>query len=162
MRMRIFSAAFVLGLGIVGITVAQQTGEQSNRQDGDRPKLRALVVKLRVEIELLELDQDADRTELLEIMKGIRMAESKSSEDLQEAVLASLVLTEDRKSLGKLVEQEGEKGMRDLVNEAFKKTAVEMKALRDRKRKEFARQATELAEKRLDLAEIEKRCNEAK
>jgi hypothetical protein len=157
MKMRIISAAVVLGLGFVGITLAQ-----SKDQASERAKLRAQVINLRVDIELLELEHDADRADLLEIMKGIRMSESKSPEELQEAVLGSLLLTEDPKSLGKPVEKEREKEMQNLVNEAIKKRTVEMKALGDRKRKDYAKQAAELAEKRLDLAEVEKRYNQAK
>jgi hypothetical protein len=40
MRLRIISAAVVLGLGLVGITLAQQSGDQSKQQPIDRAKLR--------------------------------------------------------------------------------------------------------------------------
>jgi hypothetical protein len=161
MRMRIILVAFVLAFGIVGITAAQQPGDQSNRQNGDRAKLRAQVVKLRVEIDLLELDHDADKSDLLELIKGIRMSESMSPEALQEAAVAGLFLR-DQNAVGKLLEKEDEKGMQRLLDESVKKTAVEMKALRDRKRKDYAKQAAELAEKRLELEELEKRYNQAK
>jgi hypothetical protein len=75
MRVRIIAATVVLSLGIVGITMAQHKGEQPKDQAGERAKLRARVVKLRVDIELLELEHDVDRDDLLACMKNMKQAE---------------------------------------------------------------------------------------
>ena len=71
-------------------------------------------------------------------------------------------MLKDSESLGKLLEKEGEKGMQKFLNESIKETGAEMKASRDRKRNDYAKQAAELAEKRLELDEVEKRYNQAK
>lgn len=150
MRMRIISVVVVLGLGVVGITRAQQPGER------DKAKLSAQVVKLRVEIELLELDHDADRAHLLDMMKGIRKYEASSPEQVRQAVAASMYfrmpLEESR---------EGQEGRTPDVDETIKKEVEAARAFVNRKRKDYAKQATELAEKRLKLEEAEKQYRKA-
>jgi hypothetical protein len=179
MTMRIISTAVVLGLSIAGITLAQQTGQQPK----DQAKLRAQVVKLRVDIELLELEHDADRAHLKEMMKGMREYESKSPEEVRRGVemYTNLFSGEDirrreareealKKKLDNArpedfnrvfeeVSREREEGRRRDIDETIKKRTDDAKALIDRKRKEFARQAAELADKRLELAEVERRYN---
>jgi hypothetical protein len=49
------------------------------------------------------------------------------------------------------------KELKDIAKATFKEQIVKTKAERDRKRKDYASQAAVLAEKRLELAEVEKR-----
>ena len=139
----------------------KQAGGKPKDQAGDRAKSHAQVVKLGVEIELLELEHEVARGELSN-HKEIRMAESRSPEELQEMALGSMMLLrEDREALSKLVEKHGEKGIVNVVDEAASR-ARPRKTSRDRKKKDYARQAEDLAGKRLELAEVEKRYNEAR
>jgi hypothetical protein len=163
MRMRVISVAVVLGLGIVGIALAQQAGQQPKEQTKERMRLRDQVVKLRVEIELLELDHDAAKAEFLEIKKDIRELESEGAQkQLGEMALAQMMLTGGDQALGTLAKKgaKGEKEIQDLVESTLKEQIVKAKAERDSKRKDYASQAAILAEKRLELAEVEKRYNE--
>jgi homoserine dehydrogenase len=161
MRMRIISVAVVLGLGIVGSTLARQIGEQPKAQASERAKLRAQVVKLRVDIELLEFEHDAARAEILEITKSIRALESEGvQEQMKQLAFSQLTLTADSETLKNMSGKENEKKMEDAFKSTFKDEVVNTKVSRDRNRNDYAKQAAELAEKRLELAEIEKRYSE--
>lgn len=189
--MRIISAAFVLGLGIVGITLAQQTGERPKDQAGEKGKLRAQVVKLRLEIELLELDHDAERDNFLACLKRVKQTEFLGNGQpgpagtlglgmlgmrafVGEAELGIRAFMGDPEAgraieeLAKEMARADEKGEdagaaeRNMVERALEKQDDGVRVYLDRKKKDYARQAAELAEKRLDLAEVEKRYNEAK
>jgi hypothetical protein len=180
MRIRIISAAVVLGLGIVGITLAQQNGEQPKDQVSGKAKLRAEVVKLRVEIELLQLDHDADRDNLLARMKNMKQAEFMGSsqpgvvgmmglEMLEMRTLmgdaeAGRAVEEAQKEIARAVEKGEDTGVigQKAMEKVVKKQAEGIRGYIDRKRKDYARQAAELAEKQLELAEVEKRYKEAK
>ena len=72
MRMRIISAAVVLGLGLVGIALAQQGKEQTKPQAIDRAKLRAQVATLRAEVEVLALEHDVDFNLLKQFMENVK------------------------------------------------------------------------------------------
>jgi hypothetical protein len=193
MRMRIISAAvIVVGLGLVGITLAQQGGEG---QRDDKAKLPAQVVKLRTEVELLQLERDADREYLLDLMRSARqtdiipvvlsklgmadvpasMAVPKTMEEW--TALERRAMMGDQKAheafvklyeAGERAEKKGEdagKAMEAAAKELSSRRAKDGDALQnhiDRKKKDFVRQAAELAEKRLELAEVEKRYNEAR
>jgi hypothetical protein len=58
--------------------------------------------------------------------------------------------------------QGDEDAYRKALRESAKKQEASVLAHIGRKKKDFARRAAELAEKRLELAEVEKRYNEAK
>jgi len=165
MWMRIISVGVVLGLGVMGIALAQQTGQQPKDQASQKAKLRDRVVKLRVEVELMELEHDATRADILDMTKDIRNSESDSPEQVQRIALGFLSLTEGE-ALGKLAqEKEAEKAAEQIdkvVQEAHKKTLDEAKALRERRKKAYAKQAEELAGKRLELADVEKNYNDAR
>jgi hypothetical protein len=164
MRMRIVSAAVVLGLGIVGIALAQQAGERPKDQSSDRTKLRAQVIKLRAEIDLLELEHDALKAEVLELMKEIRDNESEGPENVLERTLGIMSVTDRElmKHLPDLMKKEGEKKFTEELMGTIKKTMVEFNAKGERQKKDYVKQAEELAGKRLDLAEVERRYNEAR
>jgi hypothetical protein len=158
MSTRIIAAVVVLGLGIVGVTLAQQPGVQPMPQAPDKAALRAQVVKLRVEIELLQLDHDADRDNLLNWMKGERWRPEGMAGLALETMLEMVGNAEATKTMeegAKLIAKAKEKGedaellTRRVLAEAVKKQIDPMK-------KNFAKQAAELADKRLQLDAVEK------
>jgi hypothetical protein len=165
MRMRGIAVSVVLSLVVAGITSAQHTGEQPKGQAAERTKLRVQVVKLRVDIELLELEHEATRAEILEMTKDIRNSESEGPEGLKGMALGLLSLT-DGEALAKHVEKKGADGVVKQVDKAVKdaqkETLNQIKASREDKKKDYAKQAAELAEKRLELAGLEKRYSESR
>jgi hypothetical protein len=125
MRTWIIGLVFVLGLGIVGVTLAQQPGTQPKSRAADKVALHDQVVKLRVEIELLQLDHDADRDSLLTWMKGERMGNGLMTGMAIETMLASMGGAEAIKAIEegeKLIAKAKEKGedgaaITDLTND---------------------------------------------
>jgi hypothetical protein len=193
--MRIIAAAVVLGIGMAGIALAQVNGQEPKRQSSEWAKLRAQVVKLQVEIELLQLEHDADRTVLLDLLQTARkndlipvalaihgrvdVRDSNTAPKTAEEwnALETRAMMGDEKAhemymkVSEAVEKAEKKG--EDVQEAMLAAWKELSDQRakkgdplqnhiDRKKKEFSRQAAELAEKRLELADVEKRLNEAK
>ena len=163
MRTRIIAAVVVLGLGIVGITLAQQPGAQPKPLAADKAALRAEVVKLRVDIELLQLDHDADRDNLLNWMKGERWRPEGMAGMAIETMLemmgnaeATKTMEEGAKLIAKAREngEDGDAVTRRVLAEAVKKQIDPMK-------KSYAKQAAELAEKRLQLDAVEKQYQRA-
>jgi hypothetical protein len=171
MRKRIISAAVVLGLGIAGITLAQQDGDRRGQPAVDKAKLRSQVVKLRVEIEMLQLDHDADREIIVAWMKNVREAERLGADPYGTGLdsdLGAMMLLDAKASAGnaeakKEMERTGREGVdneddfRKALTESAKKRKTTVDAYIARKRKEYAKQAEELALKQLelDLAESE-------
>jgi hypothetical protein len=139
MRMRIISSAVVLGLGIVGITLAQQSGQQSNT----KATWRAQAAKLRAEVELLQLEQEVDEEYLKTAMGQMRVQEGSDAGVLR--MEFEKKVSDSGMSFGALIE------LKESV-----RTYIEGK------KKEYAKQAEKLAEKRLELAEAEKRYNDAR
>ena len=115
------------------------------------------MVKLRVEIELLQLDHDADRDNLLNWIKGERWRPEGMAGLAIETMLGAMGNAEATKTMeeAKLIAKAKEKGededalTRRVLAEAVKKQIDPMK-------KNYAKQAAELAEKRLQLDAVEK------
>jgi hypothetical protein len=158
MRTRFIAAVVVLGLGLVGITLAQQPGAQPKPRAADKAALHDEVVKLRVEIELLQLEHDADRESLLAWMKGERIGTVGMAGFAIETMLSTMGNAEATKAMEegeKLIAKAKEKGEdgeaigRRVLSEAVKKQIDPM-------RKNYAKQAAELAEKRLQLDAVER------
>jgi hypothetical protein len=158
MRMRPIAAAVVLGLGIVGIALAQKADQPPGPQAGTKAKLRSQIVKHQSELELLQLEHDAARGELLDIMKGIREFESNSMEGRAESMIIGMLRTGDNQGLQKLADMKS----RESLDEAFKRANDGERASRDRKKKDYARQAEELAGKRLDLEALVRQYHDTK
>ncbi|GAC1468001.1 MAG: hypothetical protein NVSMB9_10200 [Isosphaeraceae bacterium] len=172
MRKRIITAAVILGLGVVGVTLAQQNGEQPahigeapKNQAPDKAKLRAQVAKLRAEVEVLELEHEADKEVLVALLKEERNSESESGradqarQDVSEATMLAArlgSLEEFRKEVG------DEKALQAEAEKELKQKAEHVRAEGDRKKQAFVKRAAELSEKRLELAEAEKRYNQAR
>lgn len=178
MRMRIISAAVVLGLGIVGITLAQSGGGPSKQPAIDRAKLRPQVAKLRAEVEILQLEHEADAEILKKLMADIKNLDSLeaakgSMKDQMEALLkGSSKEQKDQMEAfkaatnGQLPPTPGaipvppaEFGSMFGTDEAMAKIA---RPILDRLKKEFVPKAAELHEKRLELDDLERRYNEAR
>ncbi|MHB1559734.1 MAG: hypothetical protein ACYC61_19980 [Isosphaeraceae bacterium] len=184
--MRIIAAAVVLGLGIVGIALAQQqAGQQPKEQGGDRAKLRAEVARLRAEVEVRELEHDVDADVLREGLKELKQAEFMASmngpiKEYMKTVVgrSNQAKTEAAKNEAKAppstVIGPGPEAPQEPVHvpvpdEVFSMPFDENYAvarlgrpLIDRLRNDFVKKAAELAEKRLELADLEKRYNETR
>jgi hypothetical protein len=172
MRMRIISAAVVLGLGLVGIALAQQAGE--GRRD-DKAKLRVQVAKLRAEVEIRQLEHDADADILKKLMVDMKNVEcmeaSKGPMKEQAEALLKGPLKGEMEALkgaanGLLLPPPGPlPDLREEFNKMFSADEAVAKAARpllERLKKEFVQKSAELNEKRLELAEVETRYNEAR
>jgi hypothetical protein len=169
MGMRVILAVFLLGLAVVMATFAGQTGStRRNQQQPDgkaqpglaiATALRSQVAKLRAEVELLELEHKAERAVLMDLLKE----QGRSDSDASRAVKASEAIGQLRilaASMGKLDQFEKESGdekaMQSKAEEELKTRAESNRIANDRKKQVFLRQAIELNEKRLALAELEK------
>jgi hypothetical protein len=182
MRMRIISAAVVMGLGLVGITLAQQTGKPTKDQTSAKANLRAQVAKLRAEVELLQLEHEVDRDSLKELMvdlkrvdtleagKGPMKAEMEAflKGPMKQQVEALKNQLESLKTIQKnagipdaaAAVPDPEKEINNMLG-ADEAAARVARPVVERLKKEFTQKATRLNEKRLELAEVEKRYNEA-
>ncbi len=176
MNKPIIAAAVVLGLGVAAIALAQGDGDRHRQQSPDRARLRSQVVKLRVDIEVLQLDHDADREIIVAWMKSMRPAEGMRSADPDGTgfgLSLGMMMLEAKASAGdagavKEMEKlgEGSAGDSDAYRKALARSAKKQEdgilAYIARKRKDYAKQAAELADKRLELAEVEKQYTESK
>jgi hypothetical protein len=165
----------------VGITLAQQSGEQARRQAVDRTKLRAESAKLRAEVEVLQLEHDADADILKKLMvdlknlDGIEAAKGPFKEQVEallkgplkeqaEALkgqieaLKAAMNGQMPAGLGGLPGPQKELEKEFLLNEELAKLG---RPILERLKKEFIQKAAELHEKRLELADVEKRYNAA-
>jgi hypothetical protein len=156
---------------VTGITLAQQAGQQPKDRAGEAKKLRDHVVKLRVEIDLLELDHEAARSELLQIAKDIREMESEGSqEQMKSLARLQMLLGGGAEALAKEAGKDGIEGaakkveaaLDTAVKQTFTEEGAKTRSSRDRKRADYARQAAQLAEKRLDLVEAEAKYNQVR
>jgi len=138
----------LLGVGAVTLTRAQQTGDKAVTPIQAKSELRERVLTLRTGIDLLQLEVDADRETLLEWFKETGKA------DLLGIDYGAKLQTE----MSELIEKEaGEKKAK--ARELLKKTVAEEKDKLNKTiehmKKEFAKKARLLNEKKLELAETE-------
>ncbi|MFI5459753.1 MAG: hypothetical protein ACHRXM_30375 [Isosphaerales bacterium] len=142
------------------------------------------MVKLRTELELLQLEHEADKAHLLNVMKGMRDYESMSPKQATEAATMSMYFNSEAMELQQAreeasrkkleaarpeefakvreeVDRETEEGRKGDIDAVIRKTRADAKAYVDRKKKDFSRQAAEINERSLDLIGIEKRYNDA-
>lgn len=168
MRMRMLSTAAVtvVGLGLVGIALAQPPGGRSKEQ-GEKATLRGQVARLRAEVELLQTEHDVDRDLLKKLMTDVKnlegLASVKASAEPQlksmpaqapPEVLQGMPFGE---AIAKRLQEDAK--AEDALLDA---TAKLSRPLLDRLKKEFVKKAAELDEKRLELAEVEKAYNKAR
>lgn len=172
----------ILILGFLGLTVAtatlarQQPGDLARPDQEDQGEhhqpgmasvaaLRARVAKLRAEVELLELEHEANKTDLLEALKGQRHADS-APEQAVKATEKAVATMAAAISVGKLDEIKkelgGEEGIQRAAEKEVREQAERGQAENDRKKKAFLRQATELHEKKFSLADLERQLSNPK
>ena len=98
-----------LGLGHRGDRMAQQPGPQPKDHASERAKLRAQVAKLRADVELLDLEHEADKAVVVSVLREERDYESESArvDKAKEAVSEANMTAA---SLGKLREFQKEFG----------------------------------------------------
>jgi hypothetical protein len=168
MRMRFaWTLVALAGLGALTMTMAQPAATESAP---DRAKLRSQVARHSAEVELLQLEHDADAQLLkqlivdmrkfdgLEAAKGPMKGQMKTLTDTLKGQLPGVGAELPRPGLaGSDVDQELDKAF--AVDEAVAKVA---RPFLDRMRKDFLEKAVQLNEKRLELAELEKRYNAVK
>ncbi|MDR3622401.1 MAG: hypothetical protein P4L85_23830 [Paludisphaera borealis] len=174
MRIRILSAAACLSLVLLGAGLAQQVGPGPVTKTEDRPNadppssdparkptpddapqlasLRSQLVRLRAEVELLELEHEADVDHLKAIATDVR-----NSNDLEKlkSIMSSFVPEFEKLNGSKIApsvlkEQDAE----NLVNSS---AARILREEYDKMKKEFLRTTAELNEKKLQLIDLEKR-----
>jgi hypothetical protein len=156
MRMRIISA-WVGSLAILGPGLA--TTARAQGQVDERPKLRAAIVKLRAEVEMLQLEQEAAVSVLKPMLVDLR---NEDSEFVGEGVTR---LVSNMKAQAVLPEM-AVAGFQKQMDEFRKGLDIEKdlrEALRpfvERKKKEFLLRTVELNEKRLDLEDMERQYRE--
>jgi len=139
-----------------------QSRDRKGQPAKDRAKLRARVVRLRTELELLQLEHDAARTSIYEVLKNLRQAEIatamgqlKTYYDFSDEKAAKAI--EEAVANG----QNADEAKKQMVEAAKRKEVEATRALIERRKQQFARQAAELSEKRLELDEAESRYHEA-
>ncbi len=170
MRIRVTLAVFALSLAVVTVTLArQQSGvpskenqqERIGKAEGGRQTaaaLRSHVAKLRAEVELLEIEHDANKALLLQSLKdqGLDPAAKLAAEGTKQATDMQMFAAR----MGKLTEFKNEVGDDKAIQSQIEKGAQELaasqSAIIERAKKVFVSQTTELNEKRLELAELEK------
>ena len=166
----------VLILGLAALTRAQQppatsspppipvdpTGTQT-----ERARLKAEVVRLNTEVELLQLEHEAEWAVLLEALKLVResemLAEVGSPQLTRIGAFASagMVKGEANQAVAKGMAQglsRVEAGQQ-YAKSTQSRRAAETRKFVERSKKEFAHHAAELTEKRLEYADAEKRLN---
>jgi hypothetical protein len=171
MRLSIISAAVVIGLGIVGIALAQQGDRPPNEPPVNKAKLRAQVAKLRAEVDVLQLEHDAESEFLKKMMIEMKDHESMeaakdSAKEQMEAVLkrrmaavapATGIQAPGGAAAFPMLEHEFDK-----MADADAAVAKVARPILERFKKEFVQKATALHEKKLELVDLEKQYSEAR
>jgi hypothetical protein len=167
MRIRVVLAGVVLGLAVVTLTLAQQQTSDAPRQDKRKPNgtaqpgvgavaaLRTQVAQLRAEVELLELEHEADKALLFDLLKELGRVDSpaQARDELNKVTIALA----NTGYLDEITKKSGdEKAMRSRLEKDLKDLVETHRADSNRMKKAFVLQATELNEKKFALAELEK------
>jgi len=170
MRIRVVVAVFALSLAVAAVALArQQTGTPAKQNQEERdskaqagpqaaPALRSRVAKLRAEVELLEIEHEVDRTLLFEALKsqGLNPAAKLTAEGMEQVTQLTMIAAR----MGKLAELKEKFGDDKAIQSQIEKEARELaesdRIANERKKKAFVSQTTELNERRLALAELEK------
>jgi hypothetical protein len=171
--MRQLVPALVLGTVLVTVALARQqlvdpakhnqarSVEPARDQHDTASGLRAQVAELRAEVELMELEHEADKAVLLETLKEDRRLES---DDYREGkVDQTIKKIAEFGGLGELMGKTGDyKAAVRTVDDEFKKAIDKDRGRIRRWKQAFVNQAINLNEKKLALAELEKDLLKAK
>jgi hypothetical protein len=111
--------------------------------DGAKP--RAELVTLRADVELMELEHEADRAALLELLKATRQAD-----------MTRKIIEATAQPGSTLVAETEAPGLAGKIKVGFDQKANDaLRAYTDRKKDEFLRRSKELHEKKISLADAE-------
>jgi hypothetical protein len=154
MKIQIVLAIVIsLGLSFAAMAYAQRPALQQP-QSGEKAKLRSQVAKLRAEVTLLQLQNDADANFLRENFASEKSAEA---QNLVKGALKGLS-PKERETAGLVFDDKA-------VDKATASDELATKAARtllDGAKKEFISKSVELNEKKLELAELEEQYHLAK
>ena len=146
MKPQILSATVVIGLGLVGIALAQQAPDGAARDA--RARRRGQIARLQARVELLEMEHKVDADLLEKLMSDVKNMDGlEAMKDQLPGIIGAL---------GQVLGQKVDAGA---VEKEFPLDSATIKAVRpllERKKEEFLRQSEELHEKRLELADLEK------
>jgi hypothetical protein len=143
---------FLLGVGAVSLSRAQQAGDKAVSPTQARSDLRERVLTLRIEIDLLQLDYDADRAPLVDWIKDLNQAES-GNDNLGMEMLKQIGAAGDADAQMDMSKEElafnkvSAKAISDVLRSARKNV--------DHKKKEFGKKTRVLNEKKPELKESE-------
>ena len=170
MKLRGVLVIGAFGLAFATMTLAlQPAAGQRATPSREKSKLRAELATLRAEVELLELEHEADRPVLSEMIKEARQFDSELGKSalvdagLMEKMRATALSSagDASEKLQKMQTPEGEKSARSEIEKTVNGVVQGAKADIERRKKEFLKRTTELNLKRLELADAEKRYNGA-
>lgn len=174
MRSRSVAVLCVLGLGLAAMTRAQQpaaapppAAPDPAQQQAERAKLRASVVRLNTEVELLQLEHEAEWAVLLEALKDVRQSEmiaemgSPYVRKLGAWASAGILKGEAAEAVGAATAKGLDAGAagQQYAKGVERRRIDATRQYVERKKKELARHAAELTEKRLEYSEAEKKYN---
>ena len=152
----------VLGLASGGSSVAQPPGEAPPPAT-KRAAIRAEAIRLGVELELLQLEQEVDRSSLLDLMRQFRALgpENERVKSPKELAEARKALEDVERKTDLQTDPAGLAARRLAIplNMAEKRRDVAMRL--ERKRLEFAARAAKLIALRLDVADVQAAYREA-
>ena len=155
-----------VGLGLAGLALAQQPGERPTSGAALKAQLRSRVIKLRAEVDVLQVDHDAERESLVAWLKTFKQPEYMGAVQPGVPTQLGMMMVETNLFTGKTTDAKeweelankyagNEKGFLNAVAEKAKKQEETVRTSVARKRADYAHQAAELAEKRLDLEDLE-------
>ena len=135
----------VLAFGSLWMPPARRSDARAQEASIEKAKRRDDLIKLRVELGLMQLDADAERDALLDLMKIERGLEAN---EIAANLIAGTPVANDR----------NHRSMLDLK----KKTAEAYRPLIERNRKVYAERLKAIAGKRLEVEDLERSSLDAK
>ena len=161
----VFGLTMMVGVGAVTLSRAQQAGEWTTPRASTRGEAQELVLRLRTEVDLLQLEYDATRECLLGWLRdqgkadllGIDVSALLGTVKLEMGGFSGNAASVKEMSdlFRKLVGDNKEGGLQ-AMQETAKKGKDDLIAALDRDKQEFNRQVRLLKEEKLDLVEAEK------
>ena len=158
-----FSGVALLGTGATLLCAQPQQSPRDGPVRTDREKLRAKVIKLRTEVEMLRFDYELARDGVLEEVKLYRSLNMAAGLMSSVSVIQQAVATPP----GPAPRQKSAQDRKEAAEadkaalQAEKKNAAELAAFVAEQKKELTRQFALLAETRLHLADAERSYRES-
>lgn len=168
-----FSGVVLLGTGATLLRAQPASGPREPRARNDRGELRAEIVRLRTEVEMLRFDDDLARDGLLEDVKAeksLKMAgqmigfgfalNNAINNAIDESIERPPVVTEKPPVISPRPKSEQDWKREAEAAKAEEQEEKKLAATIPERKKELARRFTLLSEKRLDLEDAERDCRE--